>query len=180
MRIEVYNKYHNVVSMVANKFKFNLCIKGLERNDVKQAAEMIYIRTIQKMDINKASNVGAYLWKAVYRQLKTYIEKNDYLLCCDVLDESYDQANALDIQKDIDMMKLAAIMQELLERLDDKKRYIVEHFFGFNGKDVMSQAEMGRTLGMSYQGVACNCNTVIGQIRRDTRLMSTLNEFRGR
>ena len=176
---EIYKKHHSVIDMVTNKFKFSLCGRGLEFDDLRQEGEIIYIRAIHKMDSDKVSNIGAYLWKAVYRQLKVYIEQKDSLLCCDSIYDDYYSAKTLGEPKNIDKDRLVSIMQEVLSKLDDKKRYVMESLFGFNGKDVMSQAQIGRTLGMSYQGVACNCNTVLGQLRKDKDLMARLKEFIG-
>ena len=162
--------------MVAQKLKYHIWERGLELDDLRQIGEIAYIKTIQKLNENRVLNIKAYLWKAVYRQLKIDIEKNDSFICCEniyeMMSNVYDRSAASDINKD----KLVLIMQEILSKLDEKKRFVIESLYGFNNK-IISQAQIGRTLEMSYQGVASKRDVVFREIRRDKELMYKLEEF---
>ena len=189
----LFKKYQPIITLVVYKFSYigghkraedawkyylGLEGQGLELSDVYQIAKMILLKNIRKIKNKPIHNVGAYLFKGLYRQLKYRIDQQEEYTGFDFLYEKGKELQAeYTMDAEFDYQELKAIMHSMLENLDERRRYVIEWLYGFNGREIQSMAAIGRSLGVSYQRIQGLHTSIMKRIRKDKNLMEKLKPF---
>ena len=121
-------------------------------------------KAIQNFDINKRINFSTYLTKAITTEILLYMRNDkvniknvesiyepliidEDILLIDVLSSN------IDLENDYINYVIYRYIDELVVNLPDKKRNVIELYYGFNGNDKMTQEEVGNKLNISKQYV---------------------------
>ena len=189
----LFQRYRPIITKVVYKFSYisgykmsndgwkyylGLEFKGIGVNDLCQMGEMVLIKTIRKIKNKNIDNVGAYLFKALYRQLKYHITKQSAFRGLDAVYTRWGEPeDSFKMEDAIAYRELKNIMAAMLDNLDERKRYVIENLYGLNGREIKSKAEIGRSLGVSYQWVDCLHKSGISKIRKNKQLLWRLKQF---
>ncbi|GAF91608.1 unnamed protein product [marine sediment metagenome] len=174
------NNYQNKRDLYFYCRDVNLHHKGINTSDLYQFGEIILINVLSEIRNKniKIENLGAYLFTAVYRQLRYLISKQDKFTEFDLFCEKRQESQGLyEVETKYDHKELKTILYSIIEQLDDKKKYILESLYGLNGKKIKSQAQIGREIGVSYQWIGSIHNRSIKKIRKNKELLSRLRSF---
>lgn len=121
-------------------------------------------KAIQNFNINKRINFSTYLTKAITNEILVYMRddkiniKNvesiynpskidEDILLIDIL------SSDIDLENDYINYVIHHYIDELVVNLPDKKRNVIELYYGFNDNDKMIQEEVGNKLNISKQYV---------------------------
>lgn len=121
-------------------------------------------KAIQNFNINKRINFSTYLAKTITNEILVYMRddkinfKNvesiyepliidEDILLIDVL------SSDIDLENDYINYVIHHYIDELVVNLPDKKRNVIELYYGFNGNDKMTQEKLGNKLNISKQYV---------------------------
>ena len=121
-------------------------------------------KAIQNFNINKRINFSTYLAKTITNEILVYMRddkiniKNvesiyepliidEDILLIDIL------SSDIDLENDYINYVIHHYIDELVVNLPDKKRNVIELYYGFNGNDKMTQIEVGNKLNTSKQNV---------------------------
>lgn len=121
-------------------------------------------KAIQNFNINKRINFSTYLAKAITNEILVYMRddkiniKNvesiyepliidEDILLIDIL------SSDIDLENDYINYVIHHYIDELVVNLPDKKRNVIELYYGFNGNDKMTQEKLGNKLNISKQYV---------------------------
>ena len=121
-------------------------------------------KAIQNFNINKRINFSTYLTKAITTEILLYMRddkvniKNvesiyepliidEDILLIDIL------SSDIDLENDYINYVIYRYIDELVVNLPDKKRNVIELYYGFNDNDKMIQEEVGNKLNISKQYV---------------------------
>lgn len=121
-------------------------------------------KAIQNFNINKRINFSTYLAKTITNEILVYMRddkiniKNvesiyepliidEDILLIDIL------SSDIDLENDYINYVIYRYIDELVVNLPDKKRNVIELYYGFNGNDKMIQEEVGNKLNISKQYV---------------------------
>lgn len=121
-------------------------------------------KAIQNFNINKRINFSTYLAKTITNEILVYMRddkinfKNvesiyepliidEDILLIDVLSSN------IDLENDYIDSEIYRYIDELVVNLPDKKRNVIELYYGFNGNDKMTQEKLGNKLNISKQNV---------------------------
>lgn len=121
-------------------------------------------KAIQNFNINKRINFSTYLAKTITNEILVYMRddkiniKNvesiyepliidEDILLIDIL------SSDIDLENDYINYVIHHYIDELVVNLPDKKRNVIELYYGFNGNDKMTQEEVGNKLNTSKQYV---------------------------
>ena len=189
----LFQRYQPIITKVVYKFSYisgykksedawkyylGLEFKGIGINDLYQIGEMVLIKAIRKIKNKKIHNVGAYLFKALYRQLKYHITKQAAFTGLDSVYKRWGEpVNPYKMEDAIANRELKNIIGSMLDNLDERKRFVIESFYGINGREIKSMAAIGRSLGISYQNVQSLHRSSIRKIRSNKKLLGRLKPF---
>ena len=121
-------------------------------------------KAIKNFDINKRINFSTYLTKAITTEILLYM-RNDKINNKNIksiynpskIDEDILLIDALssniDLENDYIDSEIYRYIDELVKSLPDKKRNVIELYYGFNDNDKMIQEEVGNKLNISKQYV---------------------------
>ena len=152
--------------------------KGIGINDLYQEGEIILINTIRNIKNKKVHNVGAYLFKALYRQLKYYITKQSTFTGLDSVYKKLGEPEDLHKTEDtFAHQELKKIIMVALNNLGYRKKHVIENLYGLNGNEIKSMAALGRSMGISYQGVQSLQRTSFKEIKKNKILLENLKYF---
>lgn len=121
-------------------------------------------KAIQNFNINKRINFSTYLAKTITNEILVYMRddkiniKNvesiyepliidEDILLIDIL------SSDIDLENDYINYVIHHYIDELVVNLPDKKRNVIELYYGFNGNDKMTQEKLGNKLNISKQNV---------------------------
>lgn len=121
-------------------------------------------KAIENFDINKRINFSTYLAKTITNEILVYMRddkiniKNvesiynpskidEDILLIDIL------SSDIDLENDYINYVIHHYIDELVVNLPDKKRNVIELYYGFNDNDKMIQEEVGNKLNISKQYV---------------------------
>lgn len=121
-------------------------------------------KAIKNFDINKRINFSTYLTKAITTEILLYMRNDkinnkniksiynpakidEDILLIDVLSSN------IDLENDYIDSEIYRYIDELVKSLPDKKRSVIELYYGFNDNDKMIQEEVGNKLNISKQYV---------------------------
>ena len=139
---------------------------------------MVLIKAIRKIKNKKIHNVCAYLFKALYRQLKYHITKQSAFTGLDSVYKKWGEPeDPYKMEDAIAYRELKNILGTMLDNLDERRRYVIESLYGLNGREIKSKAAIGRSLGVSYQWVHSLHKSSISKIRKNKQLLGRLKQF---
>lgn len=163
--IESRNKLieHNiklVIYIVKKKFSYT----EYSRKELVSIGINGIFKAIKNFDINKRINFSTYLTKAITTEILLYM-RNDKINNKNIksiynpskIDEDILLIDALssniDLENDYIDSEIYRYIDELVKSLPDKKRNVIELYYGFNNTDKMIQEEVGNKLNISKQYV---------------------------
>lgn len=163
--IESRNKLieHNiklVIYIVKKKFSYT----EYSRKELVSIGINGIFKAIKNFDINKRINFSTYLTKAITTEILLYM-RNDKINNKNIksiynpskIDEDILLIDALssniDLENDYIDSEIYRYIDELVKSLPDKKRSVIELYYGFNNNDKMIQEEVGNKLNISKQYV---------------------------
>ncbi len=163
--IESRNKLieHNiklVIYIVKKKFSYT----EYSRKELVSIGINGIFKAIKNFDINKRINFSTYLTKAITTEILLYM-RNDKINNKNIksiynpskIDEDILLIDALssniDLENDYIDSEIYRYIDELVKSLPDKKRSVIELYYGFNDNDKMIQEEVGNKLNISKQYV---------------------------
>lgn len=163
--IESRNKLieHNiklVIYIVKKKFSYT----EYSRKELVSIGINGIFKAIKNFDINKRINFSTYLTKAITTEILLYMRNDkinnkniksiynpakidEDILLIDVLSSN------IDLENDYIDSEIYRYIDELVKSLPDKKRSVIELYYGFNDNDKMIQEEVGNKLNISKQYV---------------------------
>lgn len=163
--IESRNKLieHNiklVIYIVKKKFSYT----EYSRKELVSIGINRIFKAIKNFDINKRINFSTYLTKAITTEILLYMRNDkinnkniksiynpakidEDILLIDVLSSN------IDLENDYIDSEIYRYIDELVKSLPDKKRSVIELYYGFNDNDKMIQEEVGNKLNISKQYV---------------------------
>ncbi|MGA1826288.1 MAG: hypothetical protein ACMUIP_16660 [bacterium] len=103
--------------------------------------------------------------------------QNGYISLDAVYDEWEEPEDPRRMEDDFDKRELQAILRPIIGSLDERRRYVIESLYGFNGRKIKSKAAIGRALGISRQKVQSLHISVIRGIRENKDLLERLRPF---
>jgi len=172
------NSYHNKRDLYFYCRDVNLHYRGICTSDLYQFGEIILIETIKKIKNKDIQNISAYLFTAVYRQLRYLVNKQDGFV---EFDSSCEEKQKLQIsptvESEYDYRELKKILYSIIEQLDNRRKYVLESLYGLNEKEIKSQAQLGRELGISYQMVASLRDSSFRKIKKNKKSLINLRVF---
>jgi len=186
----LFKRYQPIVTAIVYKFSFlgghkraedawkhylGLEAMGLELSDVYQIGEMALVEILRKIESRKVENVGAYLFKALYREIKRYITRqNVFTEIDDVYEGEKAPRDSFNVEDKISRQEIKGILGSMLDTLDERRRYVIESLYGLNNTKLKSKKEIGQVLGITYQRVQGLHNSTIRRIRKDKDLIERL------
>lgn len=87
-------------------------------------------------------------------------QDNKELTLQDVLD------SGIDIEKEYEDNERIKLLHKIILILDERDRYIIEHYYGINGCKKMTQTEIAKELNISTNSVFYHLNKSYGIIRK--------------
>ena len=81
------------------------------------------------------------------------------------------------MEDEFDKRELETILRAVMNDLDERRRYVIECLYGFNEREIKSMAEIGRSLGVSYQMVQSLHKSSIRRIRKNKNVLGRLKPF---
>lgn len=163
--IESRNKLieHNiklVIYIVKKKFSYT----EYSRKELVSIGINGIFKAIKNFDINKRINFSTYLTKAITTEILLYMRNDkinnkniksiynpakidEDILLIDVLSSN------IDLENDYIDSEIYRYIDELVKSLPDKKRSVIELYYGFNDNDKMIQEEVVNKLNISKQYV---------------------------
>ena len=179
--IETFEEYLPFIKNIAASTwkKYNRASakrNGVEFDDIYQIAMVALTRVIQGTHDNKEKRCKAYIYKAVRTNLLAFIHSNEEYFSYD--DYDYDRFGAYELQDNIDDDRLRSIFKSLIDGLSFRRREVMEHFLGLNGKRPKSIADIGRVMGVSRQDAQWLYKSSVELLRQNTSKVNELREFR--
>ena len=161
--IESRNKLieHNIKLVIVKK-KFSYT--EYSRKELVSIGINGIFKAIKNFDINKRINFSTYLTKTITTEILLYM-RNDKINNKNIksiynpskIDEDILLIDALssniDLENDYIDSEIYRYIDELVKSLPDKKRNVIELYYGFNDNDKMTQEEIGNKLNISKQYV---------------------------
>ena len=167
---EILESNLRFVFNVANRYKG----KGATISDLISEGNVGLIKAIQKFDINKNVKFISYAVWWVRSSMQEFIKKRQYSLKIEKDEESLSSlvtSNGIKDDEDEDVYRVETVMSneedeekselqknqrkivdELLEKLEGRERYIIEQYYGINGKE-KNLEEIGKILGITRERV---------------------------
>jgi len=147
---------------------------GLELSDVYQIAYEELIKIIKKLNLDKISNLKSYIFLGLYRQVRYRLRQYPHYTNIDIV---YDIHGEPKTGENSDAQELASIVKEFTNTLSERKQYIFKSLYGLDGFGIKSMAEIGRELGITYQGVQSAQKVIWKQMQKDEKLMEQLRYY---
>lgn len=148
--------YRQIIHLVVGKFRYDVLHsnRGLEFDDLRQQCRLTILKVTRTPGYHNAANKPAYIAKAIYRELRSYIAAQTALICVNHIDspQTYDHNSA-----DYDTVYSA------VESLTKVEREVINLIY-YN--EITSYAAVGKLLSKSYQTVQQTHNRAIHKLRR--------------
>lgn len=165
--IESRNKLieHNiklVIYIVKKKFSYT----NYSRKELVSIGIDAIFNAIRNFDMDKETEFSTFLYKSIINEILVYMKKNKraYKRLATVSFYSPSKISEddllidtlkspMNLENDYIDSEIYRYIDELVESLPDKKRSVIELYYGFNDNDKMIQEEVGNKLNISKQYV---------------------------
>jgi len=134
--------------------------------DLKQTAYLTFFKAMSTFDYNKSSNFKGWSWWWVRKEVakEAYREKLYLASFADLNIEEIEVMFTYNIEESFIELEQAKIVEELLGKLDDRSRAILEKSFGVQNLPPESLREIADGLGLSHESVRKIRNTAIQKL----------------
>lgn len=169
--MELFEEFQSFIPYLVSKFGGKEKKKGIEIEDVYQEAKMRLARIIKTSSRYEIDNWNNYLFKAVYREIRDYLETPFTFVDIESVYEGEwlkDVSN--DPEENLIGKEVWDTMLVQIDKLEDRRKYVIESLYGLNGREIKSLAAIGREFGVTYQMISFLHRSGLKKIRNGVSL----------
>ena len=182
---DLYSRNKIIESMLLyiTKKAHDLVRPGFEEDDLVQIGILGCIKAIDTYNLDFDYKFITYADKCICNKMRQFMRDNkryqeSYHYNRPCIDED-DASEFIDFMKDpnstsfIEEIEDSLIYNQILnlvEKLPSREKFIIEYYFGINGKPQMRQIELQTGLGLSQSYISKIINKVLKEIRKTLQL----------
>ena len=165
-----------VISRVLTKFK-NVQIA---KNELVSVGNIGLIKAVDSYDISKEIDFSTYASRCIDNEIINYLKKYKNQIMHEIFNVSlYNSngedtevtivdniANDVDIIKEYEQKETAILLNELVEKLEDKDKKIIKMYFGL-GCERITQAEIAKILNIKRTTLTMRINSILKKMRKE-------------
>lgn len=185
---EILESNLRFVFNIASRYKGN----GAPISDLISEGNLGLVKAIQKFDIDKNVKFISYAVWWVRSSMQEFIKRRQCSLNIEKDEDSLNglvSSNGIKDEEDEDVYKMEVVLSDeedeekrelqknqrkivdkLLSKLSERERYIVEEYYGINGKE-KNLEEIGKVLGLTKERIRQIKNHAFSKLRSDILLM---------
>lgn len=167
---------HNI-RLVLNIVIKNFYSNFWEKQELVSVGIIGLIKSVDTFDITKGVNFSSYAIRCIENEILLFIRNNNkYQKNCSLDETLYSddkgdiklQDTLIDMKSDFvldyENKEIYEVIRKIITGLAERKRLIVEMYFGFNNEKPMSQRDIANKLGTTQVSISRNLSKILKQI----------------
>lgn len=142
------------------RFVFNIAKRykgmGVPLLDLISEGNLGLMKAIKKFDPNRDNKFITYAVWWVRESIKQFIKENTttYTVDCSIYEDDEDtQANFISDETKSEEDHKKEVISQLLSKLTEREKEIIEKYYGLNGKEEKNLEEIGKELGLTKERI---------------------------